>query len=320
MVHFVPGRLPPHPEDTHPRLKLGRFLTAALPTPPASVDWHSQIADWPMYGNSDWGDCVEAEIGHHEEVLTRYGSGALVEVTDSDVLNVYSAITGFDPNAGPPGSNPTDQGTNIQDSLGYWRTTGIAGHRIDAFASVKVADVTMIEVKTALALFGPLSIGINLPASAMDQFNAGQPWDVVSGSQIEGGHCVALVGYDADYLYVVTWGAVQKMTLGFWAAYVEEAWTPLSREWVNSAGVDPQGVDLAALGEQFTELTGQPSPFPGPVTPPPNPVPPQPSPSPVDVADQALASAARDWLMHHHRGANGAFAKQLQAWLLAKGL
>lgn len=308
-IHFVPGRLPPHPEDTHPRLKFGRVLTAALPAPLASVDWHSEIADWPMYGNATWGDCVEAEIGHHEEVFTKYGVGTLVEVTDNDVLGAYSAITGFDPNAGPPGSNPTDNGTNIQDALSYWRKVGIVGHQIAAFAQVNVAD--MREVQTALALFGPLSIGINLPSSAVDQFNAGQPWDVVPGSQIAGGHCVALVGYDADYLYVVTWGAVQEMTYAFWSQYVEESWTPLSREWINSAGVDPEGVDLAALGEQFTELTGQPSPFPKPqpVPPPPSPQPtPQPTPSPnpapdplaelVDILKKAITSVEA-WFSRH---------------------
>lgn len=280
-ITFRAGRKPPHPESTHPRVKFGAHLDAkALPAPPTSVDWHTEIAAWPMYGNSDWGDCVEAEIGHHEEVFTAYGAGALVEVADSDVLAVYEAVGGFDPNAGPPGNNPTDQGTNIQDALTYWVGTGIAGRKIAAFAQVDYK--TDVEWQTALALFGPLSVGVNLPAVAQTQFSDGQPWDVVADDGgIEGGHCVALVGYDADFLYVVTWGAVQKVTRAWWAAYVEELWAPVSGEWVNAGtGADPEGVDLAGLGGEFADLTGLANPFPAPA-PRPTPEPPTPTPTPT---------------------------------------
>lgn len=255
----------------------------AIAAPPTQVDWYSGIGDWPMYGNADWGDCVEAEQGHHEEAFSFYGGHVLVEVTDQDVIDAYSEITGFDPNAGPPGENPTDQGTLIQDAMSYWRKTGVGGHRIAAFAEVSVADMT--EVKSALAAFGPLSIGINFPASAMDQFDAGEPWDVVKHTSVEGGHCVAVVGYDAHYLYVVTWGQVQKMTQAFWNKYVEEAWAPISTEWVDSVtGLDPAGVDLVGLGEAFTALTGDPSPFPRP-SPSPNPTP---TPAPSGCLGQLL--------------------------------
>lgn len=283
------GRLAPHPEETHPRLHLGTYLTTSLPAPPTSVDWYSEITDWPMYGNADWGDCVEAEIGHHEEVFTGYGQGHAVEVTDDDVLAVYSAVTGFDPNAGPPGNNPTDQGTNIQDALAYWVKSGIAGHKVAAFASVDFTNLT--QVRTALALLGPLSVGVNFPSSAMDQFNAGQPWDVVADDGgIVGGHCICLVGYDADFYYVVTWGKVQKLTEAWWKAYVEEAWVPVSTEWVNSAGKDPEGVDLATLGEEFAEITKSADPFPTPTPQPP--APPSPAPTPTPAPESLLQELA----------------------------
>lgn len=288
-VTFRPGRRPPIP--TKPRMKLRPYTRAAAAPPPA-VDWYSGIADFPMYGNDSWGDCVEAEQGHHEQVFSFYGSHKLVTVPDQAVIDAYSEIAGFDPNAGPPGQNPTDQGTLIQDAMSWWRKTGIGGHKIAAFAEVEVSDMT--EVKTALAAFGPLSIGMNFPASAMDQFDSGQAWDVVRHTTMEGGHCVALVGYDSHYLYVVTWGAVQKMTPAFWAKYVEEAWAPISQEWVDaSTGLDPAGVDLVGLGEEFTSLTGEPSPF----RPGPDPAPPAPAPVPdVDPADVALADAVKTWL------------------------
>ena len=279
-ITFCPGRLAPDPSK--PRMMLAPHMQAIV-APPAQVDWYSGITDWPMYGNDSWGDCVPAEQGHHEEAFSFYGGHRLVEVTDQDVIDAYSAITGFDPNAGPPGDNPTDQGTLIQDAMSYWRKTGIGGHKIAAFAGGSVADIT--EVKTAIAAFGPLSLGINFPNTAMDQFNAGEPWDVARHAKVEGGHCVALVGYDAHYLYVVTWGQVQKMTQAFWNKYVEEAWAPISAEWVDSVtGLDPAGVDLVGLGEAFAALTGDPNPFPRP-----SPAPgPGPSPAPSGCLGQLL--------------------------------
>lgn len=276
-ITFVPGRLAPDPSK--PRMMLAPHMTA-IAAPPAQVDWYSGIADWPMYGNDSWGDCVEAEMGHGEQALSFYGGHTLVTVDEQAVITAYSDIAGFDPNAGPPGRNPTDQGTLIQDAMSYWRKTGIAGHRIAAFAEVAVTDMT--EVKTALALFGPLSLGINFPSSAMDQFNNGEPWDVARRATVQGGHCVALVGYDAKYLYVVTWGRVQRMTQAFWNRYVEEAWTPISQEWVDAVtGLDPAGVDLAGMGEAFTALTGEDNPFlPGPT--------PEPTPAPSGCLGQLL--------------------------------
>lgn len=317
-ITFKGGRLPAHPEDTHPRVKLALAVDkTTLPPPPPTVNWYGQITDWPMLYNDQAGDCVEAEQGHHEQVFTTYGLGAPATFTDADAIAAYSAITGYDPN-----DPSTDQGTVIQDAMGYWRKVGFAGHKIAAFAEVNVNDET--ELKTALALFGPLSGGMNFPAVAMQQFNDGKPWEVVRrDGGIEGGHCVCIVGYDDTYLYCITWGAVQKMTWGFFRKYFEEAWLPISIEWVNAqTGLDPEGVDLSQLGEQFSTLTGENNPFRPDPDPQPVPAPPAPGPAPVPVgpADESLAQVAHEWLRHHHVGLNAVLAKELRAWLAAKQL
>jgi hypothetical protein len=322
-ITFRAGRLAPYPESTHPRVKLAPAVNkATLPPPPASVNWYGQVTTWPMYLNDSWGDCVPAEMGHHEEVLSAYGAGVLVAVTDNDVLTVYEKVGGFDPSAGDPGENPTDQGTVIQSAMSYWRKSGIGGHKIAAFAEVDVKDE--VELKTALALFGPLSGGMNFPAVAMQQFNNGQPWDVVKNDGgNEGGHCVCIVGYDATYVYCITWGALQRMTWAFFRKYFEELWAPISTEWVNEkTGLDPEGVDLSVVGEQFATLTGENNPFPGP-SPQPQPTPaptPEPSPGPVDDADRVFAAALRDWVTHRHTGSNETVAKAGKVWLATKHL
>lgn len=321
-LEFKPGVKPNDPHKA--RLYFTSFRKAGV-VAPASADYYSQLPNIGMLGNDDWGDCVEACNGHVVEQQTNLGQGAEYSVSTSDALAAYTRITGFNPSAGPPGNNPTDQGTMIQDGLNDLRKTGFGPHKIAAFAQLDPSN--MADVKLAVAEFGAVDIGLAFPASAMGQFNAGQPWDVVSGSQIEGGHCVLVVGYDAKYLYVYTWGAVQKMTQAFWDKYVKgnggEAWAVVSADWVNAnTGKDPEGVSAAALGAQFAALTGQANPFPAPV-PVPVPVPvPIPAPIPVPVpgeADLVFAKVARRFL-------SGFWARPkylvraLEAWLADKGL
>jgi hypothetical protein len=263
-----------------------------------------------MEGNDDWSDCVFAGNAHIVEQQTALGEGSELSVTTTQALAEYSRVTGFDPNAGPPGENPTDQGALIQDGLADLRKNGLAGCKIAAFARCSETDLT--EIKLALAELGAVDLGVNLPQSAMDQFNAGQPWTVVPhDGGLLGGHCVVAFGYDADWVYVVSWGRVVPVSWQWFAKYVEEAWAVVSQAWAGKNGKDPEGVDLVTLGAEFAELTGAPNPFPAPVpvppppapTPPPPPAPPSPAP-PDPVADLAkilrhLMAEIASWLHKH---------------------
>jgi hypothetical protein len=309
------GRLAPHPEDTHPRLHLSRFLTGQPTYPPAPslVDYLSRVTDWPMYGNDQWGDCVWAMIGHIIEAATFYATGTAVQVTTEALLKGYSDVTGFDPNAGPSGANPTDQGTVIQDALNYWRKVGIRLpdgrlHKILAFAQVDHGSDT--ECDAALNLFGHLAVGIEFPASAMEQFDAGKPWDVVRGAHNEGGHAINQgLGRSAGNDEVVTWARRQQMTPRFAARYVEEKWVVILPEWVEANGSSPGGFDAAALNSAFTSMTGDPAPFPVQPQPGPPPVPVPPGPGPVvDPVDRAFLTALNE------------FTAAGERWRTAKGL
>lgn len=288
MTMFRGGKLPAQP--ARPQLRLSAVL-ATLAAPPATCDWQSDSITWPMYGNADWGDCVWAYTGHAVNQLTFYGSATEVEPTDDDILKGYSEVTGFDPNAGPPGSNPTDQGTYIQDAMKYWRTTGVGGHKIVAYASLDVHN--LVEVKKAIAEFGSISVGLNFPSSAMDQFNAGETWDVVKGARVEGGHCVMAGAYGDGRIGIVTWGAEAEMTEAFWRKYVDEAWVVLDEDGLNRAGAYFAGSpNFYTLGQQFAALTGESNPVPQPVVPVPVPSPPpSPAPSPAPAVDPRLVQA-----------------------------
>ena len=264
----MPLRLGRLPEDrSKPRLTLTPHLTAAAPPP--SADWYSHVRAWGMLANDQWGDCVFAGNGHIIEQQTALGEGSEITVTDQEALLEYSLVTGFDPHAGPPGSNPTDQGALIQDGLADLRKNGLAGQKIAAFA--RVSQASQAELKTALAELGAVSLGVNLPQSAMDQFDAGQPWTVSGDGTILGGHCIVAFGYDAQYVHIVTWGKVVPVTWDWLHAYCEEAWAVVSAMWAGRGGKDPEGVDLHSLGAEFAALTGAPNPFPAPQPPPPAP-------------------------------------------------
>lgn len=274
---FRLGRLPAEP--ARPHLRLADY-TIDLAAPPPAVDWLSAVTSWPMYLNDQIGDCTAAGIGHLIEGDTRYAQGTAVQISDQDVLHLYEATSGYNP-ADPA----TDQGAVCQDVLDYMRKTGVAGHKALAFAKVDLSNRTQLQ--QAIALFGQVYAGFNFPSSAMDQFHAGQVWDVVNGAQIEGGHCVTLGAYGANGLSCVTWGRVQALTWRFLTKYFDEGWVVITPDWLSSRGQSPTGLSLYQLGQDLAALTGGPNPIPAPPQPTPSPVPPQPGPSAVTAAQVA---------------------------------
>lgn len=306
-----------------PRVRLTREHVPASYLPPATLDRYSAIpaASIGMDGNDNVGCCTCADADHEVKSAQVAAGNPEVASTTAEVLAAYSAITGYNP-ADPS----TDQGAEMQSVRDYWQKTGLTlggtVHKILLFAELDVHTDTLM--RWALDQFGTVGIGVNLPNSAMDQFNSGQPWDVVANDGgIDGGHAVAVVGYDASYWYVITWGQVQKVTPAWWRTYVEEAWTTLDADFVNAhSGDDALGGTLFDLGAQFQAVTGQPNPV-QPVQPTPQPSPtPTPGPSRTpDAADIALVSVAGPWANEEHLSHQArAVARAIRAWRSAKGM
>lgn len=178
------GKHPATPRKTD--LRLAKYLdTTTLPTIPSSFGFDHVLPPdaWGMLGNDRYGDCVWASAAHETEVLTARGAGAAT-FTEQGVLSDYSAATGFDPR-----DPNTDQGTNMHDAMSYRQHTGIidaAGHRHRVGAYLSVDPGNMTELWQALYIFEAVAIGIEFPSSAMQQFNARQPWSVVKGSRVRG--------------------------------------------------------------------------------------------------------------------------------------
>jgi hypothetical protein len=249
------GRLAPHPEETHPRVHIKDHRVKAAAPVALPINWFALITAWGMLLNDQLGDCTAAGILHMFLAMTTY-AGDAVAPTNADALSLYERF-GYNPAATQPdGSNPTDRGANEQDVLQNVTTDPIVGEEVLLFAQVDQTDHE--EVEQALATFGPLYLGILCPQSMQEQFGAGQVIDYVPGSPIEGGHCIILVGVDADYLYVVTWGQCVKMTWAFWEKYCDEAWVVVSKAWLEKNGDTPSGFNLTTLQAAFKALSAAP--------------------------------------------------------------
>jgi len=253
---FKLGLRPPVPGSIPLRLST-YFNYRTLPTPPAVFGHYQLISDWGMLGNDQWGDCALAGACHQTMLWTLEGKGVAAPFDDATAVKNYSAVTKFDPNAGPPGQNPTDEGTGLAQLSAYWRSTGIldaAGNRHKVAAVVDLNPGDLRELWVASWLFQSVGLGFEMPASAMDQTAAGKPWDVVRGSPIEGGHYVPCMGRTPQGQgMLVTWGQLQPFTPRFYQKYNNQGIAALSEEMLKMAkSVD--GFDVTLLRQDLATI------------------------------------------------------------------
>jgi hypothetical protein len=250
------GRKPLDP--TRPRLTLERYLNprtrltrAGLPPVARTVDVDraSEVTSWPMYLNDQLGDCTIAGLGHMFGGWTRYAGGAEILFADEEIQAVYSRVGGYNPD-----DPSTDQGAMMSDVLADSVTNGMtdtAGkvHKVLGYAAFgNPADEDLLG--QVLDVFGTVYVGINCQQVIETQFADGQPWDWVPGDAVVGRHAICLqrrLGKGAAPLEYVTWGALQSATVNFQANAAEEAWAPVTQDWVRANGTSVEGLDLAQL-------------------------------------------------------------------------
>jgi len=236
-------------------LLLASYITAALPTPPASFDLTAKVgSSWGMMDNDQIGDCTCAAAGHLLMEWTANAGKKMFTPSDKQIVAAYSAITGYNPVTGA-----NDNGANEIDVLNYWRQSGIAGHKIGAYAALEPSN--HIHIMDSVYIFEGCYIGLSLPVSAQAQVQNHQPWSVPPGGPTGdgqpgswGGHAVPVVAYDARTLTVVTWGALQAMTWSFWDAYCDEGYAIISTDYLNGQEQAPQGFSLQQLQADLADV------------------------------------------------------------------
>jgi hypothetical protein len=224
-------------------LAYAKYRTATEAAP-AAAHWGHGLP-FAVLGNAQYGDCVEAGYAHQAQIWGDRADKPFVP-TDAEALGAYTAITGFNP------SDPsTDQGTDILTAVNYWKSAGLGGQKITAYATVNPLDAA--EVSEAIAWYGGAYIGLQLPVSAQGQ--VGTEWAVTTGQDAVagswGGHCVPLCGYDQDQIWCVTWGKLQAMTWQFLTTYCDEAYVLLATEWIAASGQSPSQM---AWGQLLADL------------------------------------------------------------------
>ena len=105
----------------------------------------------------------------------------------------------------------------------------------------------------AAYVFGTLGLGITFPDSAMAQFNAGQPWTVVPGSTVEGGHYVPYLARRGAMSVVATWAKEQYVDDHFTVTNNDENVVYLSAEFL-AGGKSLEGFDLDQLNADLATL------------------------------------------------------------------
>lgn len=292
------GRRPP---KNAPALQLAAVLSGVIPAHPASEDYGQKFTAWQMLGNDQYGDCVAVTWANERALVSTVLGGKTEYPPMAQVITLYKTQ-----NANFPAD---DNGMDIQTALEYLVNHG-GPDGVKAIAFAKVDHTNLAELQAAHAIFGQVWYGINVLAANQDEFSAGQPWDYVAGSPLDGGHSITGVGYGQDIIRFVTWAQETEWTEAFRTHQVEEAWVVIWPEHLGTAAFE-QGVNGQALAADYHALTGGTI-----VIPPPPPPPPT-----IDPAVLALHSDATvAWANAPHSGANKAAATAVRALFAAKGL
>lgn len=234
--------------------KFGDFFDlASMPRPPMKIGHWNIGEPWGMFANDQYGNCVWAGAAHEHMMWAKAGLRPRFEVTEKEVLAVYSETTGFKPD-----DESTDNGTDMGAAAAYRRKTGILDskgqrHKIESYVSIKPGHADMLALATFLT--GAVGVGLMLPESAMEQFDAEKPWTLVDkDGGAAGGHYVTCIGRNSngDFL-VVTWGRIHAMSPAFLARYNDESVAFLSLDYLRGK-LSPEGFDIQALREHLKKL------------------------------------------------------------------
>ena len=227
------------PQRPYGLATLATYVTGPIPAPPATVVVPA-ASPWRMMDNDRLGCCTISAIGHAIMAWNAEVAKTDAVPTDQQIQDTYFTLTGGE-----------DAGCVEADVLHVWQTSGLFGHKIDAYAPVEIHD--LVGIHQAIAFYGAAYLGVALPESAQQQFTTGRPWTVEPNSPIEGGHCILAVGYDHEYVQCVTWGGIVNVSYLWLATYMTECWAIISNEFVE-AGRGPI-LDLKSLQSDLHSIS-----------------------------------------------------------------
>lgn len=262
------GRLP-RKSDTR-ALLLNRF--AALDTkPPVRTRFWEPRSGFPLriFGNDRYGCCTRASQAQEAMRFERIEQRRTVEITDDEVIRVYTEMSDRLYGGG-------DNGAFETDALDCWRrpeytfkdTKGRA-LTIDSYLRINVSDLD--ELRRAIALSGAHGIKLcfNLPW-AWANVSPPADWDVAPGGApltgdylpgSWGGHSMYARDYDEVGPWVVhTWGIPdQRVTWAAVAAYCDETHLVIDSfdYWRTKKPAAIKGLDLAGIRAAVNKISSR---------------------------------------------------------------
>jgi hypothetical protein len=215
---------------------------------PDEFDWADGLpADIGLYGNDTVGDCVIASAFHEDSVWLQKTSNVVQIDSTDNALKAYSEATGY-----VQGDPDTDQGTDMQQFMVYWATTGLPvgtlGGRRKIVASVETDPRHIDDLQLAAFECGGASIGVTLRKNILPDLGAPPDvWDFDPNSAEIGLHCVTLTGRQTSQKLwpILSWGRKYFVTDAFLQNALVMSFGVISGEFVNGyTGKSPLGISL----------------------------------------------------------------------------
>jgi len=230
----------------NPRIPHYSSLVAGkrLPTIPVAWDWAAQAdmpADLDAMRNDALGNCTCAAIYHARQVWTA-NMGTMITEPDIDVELLYHHACGWNPSQS--GEGP---GGNVQSVLTFLLRIGAPTGSFGASAErISACGIAYIGFHAPAVLRPP-----NLRPPAVWQVDS-------SDHKIIGGHAAILVGYNAHFAKIISWGRYYKMTWQFFSTYVDEVYAMADEGWFSTKEqAQVMGVSLRDLEWQMQGLCSQ---------------------------------------------------------------
>jgi hypothetical protein len=233
------GKLPAQPSLT---VDLFHYLKYPLPAPPKSYDYGNRVKNYPMAANDQYGDCTIAGVIHMLQLAYVEVGEVFHYPGDQAVIDTYLRLSGG-----------VDSGLVIANVLKEWMTNGLFGTKIAGWAPVNIHNWD--QMKTAAYAFGGLYVGVEMPAEAEQQFEAGQNWhiDEHTGTPV-GGHCVTISGFNSFGADIQTWGAETACTQNWWKTFGSEDYVVIPEIFVEKKHGPLANFDVTKLQADLKDL------------------------------------------------------------------
>lgn len=252
------GRLRPPPAPARRALFFRAYVRRALPAPPAETTYSptAQPCLDQLLLNDSLSDCTSATAFHIAGLILG-NAGVPILFANTQAKAFYSVSTGYD------GTPATDQGGDIPTVLECWRLHGLEKglHRIAGHLVIDATNPT--EVRQALAIFGNLYCGAELPGDWL-RAAPGSVLSIAGAPNRDYGHAFAGIHYTVDGIVLQLWGGIACLLP--WAGVPKylapaadgELHVVISHDAIAKAtGKDRNGLDWAALAADFQALGGQ---------------------------------------------------------------